>query len=70
MDEETIVASVMKTNHLVTVEGGWPQFGVGAEIAAKVMESKFWEARAIWETRRPVHGGKFEMVLTTGTREQ
>uniref|UniRef100_A0A672IHQ0 Pyruvate dehydrogenase E1 component subunit beta n=1 Tax=Salarias fasciatus TaxID=181472 RepID=A0A672IHQ0_SALFA len=38
MDVETIEASVMKTNHLVTVEGGWPQFGVGAEICARVME--------------------------------
>ena len=38
MDEETINKSVMKTHHLVTVEGGWPQFGVGAEILAKVME--------------------------------
>lgn len=28
----------MKTNHLVTVEGGWPQFGVGAEICARIME--------------------------------
>ncbi|XP_059800206.1 pyruvate dehydrogenase E1 component subunit beta, mitochondrial [Hypanus sabinus] len=38
MDIETIEASVMKTNHLVTVESGWPQFGVGAEICARVME--------------------------------
>ncbi|XP_069592748.1 pyruvate dehydrogenase E1 component subunit beta, mitochondrial [Ranitomeya imitator] len=38
MDTETIEASVVKTNHLVTVEGGWPQFGVGAEICAKIME--------------------------------
>ncbi|XP_075406087.1 pyruvate dehydrogenase E1 component subunit beta, mitochondrial [Tenrec ecaudatus] len=38
MDIETIEASVMKTNHLVTVEGGWPQFGVGAEISARIME--------------------------------
>uniref|UniRef100_A0A3Q3REA3 Pyruvate dehydrogenase E1 component subunit beta n=1 Tax=Monopterus albus TaxID=43700 RepID=A0A3Q3REA3_MONAL len=38
MDVESIEASVMKTNHLVTVEGGWPQFGVGAEICAKIME--------------------------------
>uniref|UniRef100_A0A3P9M3D3 Pyruvate dehydrogenase E1 component subunit beta n=2 Tax=Oryzias latipes TaxID=8090 RepID=A0A3P9M3D3_ORYLA len=38
MDVESIEASVMKTNHLVTVEGGWPQFGVGAEICARVME--------------------------------
>lgn len=40
MDEETIVKSVMKTNHLVTVEGGWPQSGVGAEICARIIESK------------------------------
>ncbi|XP_020486418.1 pyruvate dehydrogenase E1 component subunit beta, mitochondrial [Labrus bergylta] len=38
LDVDTIEASVMKTNHLVTVEGGWPQFGVGAEICARVME--------------------------------
>jgi pyruvate dehydrogenase E1 component beta subunit len=31
---------VKKTNHLVTVEGGWPQFGVGSEIVAQVMESE------------------------------
>lgn len=31
-------ASVAKTNHLVTVEGGWPQFGVGSEICARIME--------------------------------
>ncbi|KAE8612697.1 hypothetical protein XENTR_v10012952 [Xenopus tropicalis] len=38
MDIETIETSVVKTNHLVTVEGGWPQFGVGSEICAKIME--------------------------------
>src|SRR5262249_1556922 len=37
MDTETIVASVQKTGRLVTVEEGWPQSGVGAEIAARVM---------------------------------
>ncbi|XP_035296397.1 pyruvate dehydrogenase E1 component subunit beta, mitochondrial-like [Cricetulus griseus] len=40
MDIEAIEASVMKTNHLVTVEGGWPQFGVGAEICARIMEGR------------------------------
>ena len=40
MDREAIVQSVMKTHYVVTVEGGWPQFGVGAEIAASIMESK------------------------------
>jgi pyruvate dehydrogenase E1 component beta subunit len=39
MDEKTIIESVKKTNHVVTVEQGWPQFGVGAEICAKIMES-------------------------------
>ncbi|XP_072027307.1 pyruvate dehydrogenase E1 component subunit beta, mitochondrial-like [Amphiura filiformis] len=39
MDEEAILNSVKKTNHLVSIEGGWPQFGVGAEVLAKVMES-------------------------------
>ena len=42
MDEETIINSVKKTNHLVTVEQCWPQYGVGAEIIAKIMESKFF----------------------------
>lgn len=40
LDTETIETSVMKTNHLVAIEGGWPQFGVGAEILAKIMEGK------------------------------
>ncbi|CAB0003376.1 unnamed protein product, partial [Nesidiocoris tenuis] len=40
LDEETIVKSVMKTNHLVTVEQGWPQSGIGSEIAARIMESE------------------------------
>jgi pyruvate dehydrogenase E1 component beta subunit len=39
MDREAIINSVMKTNHLVTVEGCWPQFGVGAEISASIVES-------------------------------
>ncbi|XP_025106374.1 pyruvate dehydrogenase E1 component subunit beta, mitochondrial-like [Pomacea canaliculata] len=39
LDEETIIKSVVKTNHLVTVEGGWPQCGIGAEVCARVMES-------------------------------
>ncbi|XP_061474764.1 pyruvate dehydrogenase E1 component subunit beta, mitochondrial [Rhineura floridana] len=38
MDIETIESSIMKTNNLVTVEGGWPQFGVGAELCARIME--------------------------------
>jgi pyruvate dehydrogenase E1 component beta subunit len=41
MDTDTILASVKKTNRLVTVEEGWQQSGVGAEIAARVMERAF-----------------------------
>jgi len=40
LDIETIEKSVMKTNHLVSVEGGWPMFGVGAEICAQIMEGE------------------------------
>merc|ERR1712076_48402 len=39
MDTETILNSVRKTNHLLTVEGGWPQSGVGAEVITQVVES-------------------------------
>src|ERR1700729_4301897 len=41
MDTDTIVASVRKTGRAVTVEEGWQQNGVGAEIAAGVMEHAF-----------------------------
>ncbi|MGE3150200.1 MAG: pyruvate dehydrogenase complex E1 component subunit beta [Pseudorhodoplanes sp.] len=41
MDTETVLESVRKTGRLVTVEEGWPQSGVGAEIATRVMEEGF-----------------------------
>jgi pyruvate dehydrogenase E1 component beta subunit len=41
MDTDTIVASVMKTGRCVTVEEGFPQSGIGAEIAARIMEHAF-----------------------------
>jgi pyruvate dehydrogenase E1 component beta subunit len=41
LDVETIVASVKKTNRLVTVEEGWPFAGIGAEIAMQVIEQCF-----------------------------
>jgi pyruvate dehydrogenase E1 component beta subunit len=41
MDSDTIIESVKKTGRLVTVEEGWKQSGVGAEIAARVMEQAF-----------------------------
>jgi len=41
MDVATIVASIKKTNRLVTVEEGWSQSGVGAEIGMRVCEEAF-----------------------------
>jgi len=41
MDTDTIIASVKKTGRIVTVEEGWPQSGIGAEIAARVIEHAF-----------------------------
>ncbi len=41
LDIETIVESVKKTNRIVSVEEGWPQSGMGAEIAAVMMEQAF-----------------------------
>jgi pyruvate dehydrogenase E1 component beta subunit len=41
MDTDTIVASVKKTGRAVTVEEGWQQNGVGAEVAARIMEHAF-----------------------------
>eukprot|EP01041_Mallomonas_annulata_P007255 gene7255-14794_t len=39
LDRDAIIKSVKKTNRLVSVEEGWPQCGIGAEIAAIVMET-------------------------------
>jgi pyruvate dehydrogenase E1 component beta subunit len=41
MDSQTIVDSVKKTHRCVTVEEGWPQSGVGAEIVARIMVDAF-----------------------------
>jgi pyruvate dehydrogenase E1 component beta subunit len=41
MDTATVVASVQKTGRCVVVEEGWPQSGVGAEVAARIMENAF-----------------------------
>jgi pyruvate dehydrogenase E1 component beta subunit len=40
-DIETLAQSVKKTNRIVSVEEGWPFAGIGAEIAAIVMETCF-----------------------------
>jgi pyruvate dehydrogenase E1 component beta subunit len=41
MDTDTIIESVKKTGRIVTVEEGWPQAGIGAEIAARVVAGAF-----------------------------
>ncbi|KAJ2502946.1 pyruvate dehydrogenase E1, beta subunit [Coemansia sp. RSA 1972] len=40
LDLAAIVKSIKKTNHLMTVEQGFPQFGVGSEVSAQIMESE------------------------------
>ncbi len=41
LDHHTVVESVRKTHRLVTVEEGWGPMGVGAEVAARVVEHAF-----------------------------
>ena len=41
LDSDSIIESVKKTNRLVTVEGGWGFAGIGATIAAIVVEQAF-----------------------------
>jgi pyruvate dehydrogenase E1 component beta subunit len=41
MDTDTIIASVMKTGRCVTIDEGYPQCGMGAEIATRIMEHAF-----------------------------
>jgi pyruvate dehydrogenase E1 component beta subunit len=41
LDSDTVVESVKKTGRLVTVEEGWPQGGIGAELASRVIAEAF-----------------------------
>jgi pyruvate dehydrogenase E1 component beta subunit len=41
LDTATVIESVKKTGRLVTVEEGWPQGGIGAELAAVAMAEAF-----------------------------
>merc|ERR1711871_1903940 len=43
LDTQTIIDSVKKTSRIVTVEEGWPQSGIGSEIAALMMESEAFD---------------------------
>jgi pyruvate dehydrogenase E1 component beta subunit len=41
LDTDTVIASVQKTNRIVTVEQGWPICSIGSEIASQVVEKAF-----------------------------
>lgn len=43
LDRDTIIESVKKTSRIVTIEEGWPQHGIGAEIAAVIMETEAFD---------------------------
>lgn len=43
LDVPAIVDSVKKTGHLITIESGFPAFGVGSEIVAQIMESEAFD---------------------------
>jgi len=46
LDEETILASVRKTGHLVVADTSWATYGFAAEVAAIAAEKAFAELRA------------------------
>jgi pyruvate dehydrogenase E1 component beta subunit len=41
LDMGPVVESFKRTNRAVVVEEGWPTFGIGAEIAARIYEQAF-----------------------------
>ena len=41
LDMDTVLASVRKTNRLITIEEGWSAMGVGAEVIARVIDDAF-----------------------------
>jgi pyruvate dehydrogenase E1 component beta subunit len=41
LDTETIIESVKKTNHIISVEECWPTCGIGSELSALMMEQCF-----------------------------
>ncbi|GAB5029853.1 pyruvate dehydrogenase [Nannochloropsis oceanica] len=43
LDHKTVIESVKRTSRMVTVEEGWPQCGVGAELCSLVMESEAFD---------------------------
>ena len=58
LDTDTILQSLKKTNHIVSVEEGWPYAGIGSEISAVVMEQGFDDLDAPFVR---VHGADIPM---------
>lgn len=58
LDTETIINSVKKTHHLITVEEGHLSFGIGAEVSSRVTEFAFDELDA-----PPVRIGALEVPI-------
>lgn len=71
MDIETIETNVVKSRHLVIVEGGWSQLAVGAEICARTMEGpgfNFLDASTVYVTATdiPVPYADSRRLCTSG----
>jgi pyruvate dehydrogenase E1 component beta subunit len=41
LDMDPVIESFKKTNRAVVVEEGWPSFGIGAEVSARIYEQAF-----------------------------
>jgi len=41
LDMEPVIESFKRTNRAVVVEEGWPSFGIGAEVSARIYEQAF-----------------------------
>jgi pyruvate dehydrogenase E1 component beta subunit len=41
LDMDPVIESFKKTNRAVIVEEGWPSFGIGAEVSARIYEQAF-----------------------------
>ncbi|MDO8425955.1 MAG: alpha-ketoacid dehydrogenase subunit beta [Deltaproteobacteria bacterium] len=46
LDMETIFESVKKTGRLIVADTGWKEFGIGAEVIARVAEDAFYDLKA------------------------
>src|SRR5207302_164605 len=69
MDTETIINSVKKTGRAVTVEEGWAQSGVGAEIATRIMENVLERDDAVEILRVFVLDGGLSMAFQRAFEE-